>query len=160
MLVPVRFGTHLGVSSPKPKQYQNGWVWQWQVFLSFEIERKQKGGFEKGRFWRMCPRSGFWSRGTSACTLAPSFGKGNIRMYPRSGFRYRGTSECTLVPVFGTGEHTSAKTTLLRDCDENLAFWCPFVLVPVWVPPGAKRGRFGVFPMLCLLAYGDIGLKF
>ena len=64
------------------------------------FERKQKGGFEKGWFWPMCPRSGLWYRG-------------NIRMYPRSGFGARGTSECTLVPVFGTGG-TSAKTTLLE----------------------------------------------
>ena len=40
----------------------------------------------------MCPRSSFWCRGTSECTLVPAF-------------CYRGTSECTLVPVFGTGEH-------------------------------------------------------
>ena len=29
----------------------------------------------------------------------------NVWMYPRSGFWYRGTSECTLVTVFGTGEN-------------------------------------------------------
>ena len=28
------------------------------------IERKQKGGYVKGRFWRTYPRSGFWYRGT------------------------------------------------------------------------------------------------
>ena len=55
------------------------------------FERKQQGGFEKGWFWRMCPRSGWcW---------------GNIRMYGRSGFGTETTSECTLVPFFGTGEH-------------------------------------------------------
>ena len=42
------------------------------------IESKQKGGFVKGRFWWMCPRSGSW---------------------------YRGTSECTPVPVLGAAEH-------------------------------------------------------
>ena len=40
------------------------------------IERKQKGGFVKGRFWRMCPRSGFWYWGTSAGSLVPVFGTG------------------------------------------------------------------------------------
>ena len=56
------------------------------VFWS-HVERKQKGDFEKGGFWRMCPRSGFWYLGTSDCTLVPVFGAG-------------GTSECILVPVF------------------------------------------------------------
>ena len=37
----------------------------------------------------------FWYRGTSACTLVPVFGSGNIRMYPRSRFWYRGTSAKT-----------------------------------------------------------------
>ena len=27
------------------------------------FERKQKGGFVKGRFWRICPRSGSWGPG-------------------------------------------------------------------------------------------------
>ena len=27
------------------------------------IDRKKKGGCVKGRFWRMCPRSGFWCKG-------------------------------------------------------------------------------------------------
>ena len=45
---------------------------------SATFERKQQGCFVKERFWRMYPRSGFW---------------------------YRRTSKCTLVPVFGTGEH-------------------------------------------------------
>ena len=39
-----------------------------------KVERKQKGGFIKGRFWRMCSRSLFWYRGTSACTLGPVCG--------------------------------------------------------------------------------------
>ena len=35
-----------------------------QIFVTFDLllppnlERKRKGGFAKGRFWRMCPRSG------------------------------------------------------------------------------------------------------
>ena len=56
------------------------------------FERKQKGGFVKGRFWRMCPRSCFWYRRTSECTLV-------FRVW------CRGTSECTVVPFYGTGEH-------------------------------------------------------
>ena len=57
------------------------------------IERKQKAGFVKGRFWRMYPRSGFWYRGTSACTLIPVFGTGEHPNIPSSNF--------------GTGEHVS-----------------------------------------------------
>ena len=29
------------------------------------FERSQKSGFVKGRFWRMCPRSGCWGPGRS-----------------------------------------------------------------------------------------------
>ena len=61
---------------------------------------RQKGGFVKGWFWRMYPRSGFRSGGTCERTLVP-------------GFRCKGACECTLVPVFVPGE-TSAKTTLLE----------------------------------------------
>ena len=75
------------------------------------VREEQKGGFVKGWFWRMCPRSGFRSRGTCERTRVPVFvlGKhpkvpflfwGNIRMYPHSGFRSGGTS---------------AKTTLLEN---------------------------------------------
>ena len=46
------------------------------------IERKQKGGFVKGRFWRMCLRSGFWYRGTSAWTLVPVLGAGEHTNVP------------------------------------------------------------------------------
>ena len=58
-------------------------------------------------------------------------------MYPRSGFWCRGTSACTLVPVFGTGEHpnvplfrfwyrgTSAKTTLLK----TTLLWTPILCI-------------------------------
>ena len=30
-----------------------------------KLDRKRKGGFVKGRFWRMYPRSGFWGTGLS-----------------------------------------------------------------------------------------------
>ena len=66
-------------------------VAQHQITPHRRLERKQKGGFAKGRFWRMCPRSGFW---------------------------YRGTSEYTLVPVFCTGKHLS-KPTLLRNPERS-----------------------------------------
>ena len=36
---------------------------------------RQKGGFVKGWFWRMCPRSGFRSEGTCERTLVPVFGR-------------------------------------------------------------------------------------
>ena len=57
------------------------------------VERKQKGGFVKGWFWRMCHRSGFfWGVRRSVCS--------------------------TLVPVFGVQEKlakaTLLETTLLR----------------------------------------------
>ena len=58
---------------------------------------KLKGGFVKGWFWLMCPRSGFRSGG-------------NMRTYPRSGFRSGGTFECTLVLVFhGVPKHGRSK---------------------------------------------------
>ena len=41
--------------------------------LRYYLERKQKGGFVKGRFRRMCPRSGFGCRRS-------------VFWYPRSGF--------------------------------------------------------------------------
>ena len=47
----------------------------------------------------MCPRSGFWCRGTSAGPLAPVFGAGEHPHVPSLRFGYRGTS---------------AKTTLLE----------------------------------------------
>ena len=74
------------------------------IFETPTIRGCQKGGFPKGWFSRMYPRSGFLFRG-------------NMRTYPRSGFRSRGTSECTFVPVFVLGEHAPKppfwKTTLL-----------------------------------------------
>ena len=65
-------------------------------FVQLKVEREQKGGFVKGRFWRMCPRSGFWYRGTSECTLAlvfvtgehlpkPPFWKPPFREPPKKG---------------------------------------------------------------------------
>ena len=70
-----------------------------EVSSANKLERKQKGGFVQGRFWRMCPHSGF-------CTLV-SF------LYPRSGFWGPGTR--FLYPRSGFGSPgTSAKTTLLE----------------------------------------------
>ena len=56
-----------------------------------KIHWETQGGFVKGWFWRMYPRSGFLL--------------GNMRKYPRSGFCSERTSECTLVQVFVPGEH-------------------------------------------------------
>ena len=53
-----------------------------------KIERKEKRGFVKGRFWRMCPRSGFWYRGARECTLVQFLGSGehpNFRFFFRAG---------------------------------------------------------------------------
>ena len=38
------------------------------------IKRRQKGGFVKGRFWRMCPRSGVCYPRSGSCTFVPVFG--------------------------------------------------------------------------------------
>ena len=54
------------------------------------IERKQKGGFVKGRFWPMCPHSGFLCHRSVFGTLVPVLGV------------HRSCS-CTLVPVLGPG---------------------------------------------------------
>ena len=72
--------------------------WPTLVFLLPYAHWRQKGGFLKGWFWRMYPRSGFRSGGTCERTLVPVF-------------RSRGTSECTLVPVL-VFRGSSAKTTL------------------------------------------------
>ena len=50
------------------------------------FEGKQKGGFVKGRFGRICPRSGFWYRGTSACTLVLVLGSGEHPKVPSVRF--------------------------------------------------------------------------
>ena len=47
------------------------------------------GRFCKGRFWRMCPCSGFWYRRSVFCTLVPVIGGSVIPFF------------CALVPVFG-----------------------------------------------------------
>ena len=77
--------------------------------------RRQRSGFVKGWFWRMYPRSGFRSGGTSECTLVPVFlFWGSMRTCPRSSFRSGGTS-----------------------------FWKPpFWKPPLWVPPNCPRSRF------------------
>ena len=38
------------------------------------VERKQKGGFVKGWFWRMYPHSGFWNSCSVFCTPVPLLG--------------------------------------------------------------------------------------
>ena len=65
---------------------------------SSKLERKQKGGFVKGWFWRMCPRSGFWCRGTSECTLVQVFGTGEHLHVP--SFRFFGAGEHPPKPPF------------------------------------------------------------
>ena len=93
------------------------------------IERKQKGGFVKGWFWRMYPRSGFWYRGTSACTFVPVLVPGNIRMYPRSGFWYRGTS----------AKATLLETTLLRTPELTTKFLYVFFVYRFLLLPREVR---------------------
>ena len=64
----------------------------------------KRGGFGE---CTLVPTKGRFRKGVVLANvpLFRFFVPGNIRMYPRSGFWYRGTSECTLVPVFGTREH-------------------------------------------------------
>ena len=68
-------------------------------------ESKQKGGFVKGWFWRMCPRSGFWYRRPGFCTLVPVCGVRPSGFYTLSLFR-----------LWGSREHPPKllETTLLR----------------------------------------------
>ena len=51
---------------------------------------RQKGGFVKGWFWRMYPRSGFRSRGTCECTLVPVCVPGEHPNVPSFRFSFRG----------------------------------------------------------------------
>ena len=55
-----------------------------------KITGRQKGGFIKGWFWRMCPRSGFRSGGTCERTLVPVFVPGEhppkLRRPPKTTF--------------------------------------------------------------------------
>ena len=67
-----------------------------------KFERKQKGGFVKGWFWPMCPRSVFLYRRSVFCNLVPVF---------------RVRHSCFLCPRSGFGcPRTSAETTLLESC--------------------------------------------
>ena len=56
------------------------------------FERKQKGGFVKGRFWRMCPR--FWGPGISKIIAFFCQGGTAVKNFSRK-FSYRGTSAKT-----------------------------------------------------------------
>ena len=57
-------------------------------FARAKIQRKQKGGFVKGWFWRMHACSGFLYRRS-------------VFLYPRSGVWYCLFMFCALVPVLG-----------------------------------------------------------
>ena len=141
-----------------------------------KIERKPKGGFVKGRFWRTCPRSvgkiewGVFGRGvfqipdyspqsdiaiasevsilsknSLATTDFHAKKTQHVELFenplpgtppfaiPHSGFWYRGTSACTLVPVFGTGEHpnVSSFSFLVPGHPPKPPFWKP----PFCEPP-------------------------
>ena len=91
-------GTAIRSSFPCTCFLQNIWPKQSHEKDRAFLGGKQVGGFVKGLFWQMYPRSGFWYLGTSACI-------------PRSGFWWWGTSGCTPVPV-SWWRGTSAKTTL------------------------------------------------
>ena len=65
--------------------------------FSLPIERKHKGSFVKGWFWRertLIPGFSFWGNMRTYHRSGFRSG-GNIRMYPRSGFRSGGTSTKT-----------------------------------------------------------------
>ena len=84
------------------------------------VERKQEGGFAKGRFWRMCPRSGFWHRGTSTCTLVRVFGTWEHPHVPSFRFSVSG-SICQNHP-FGNHPLVNPRTCQepSRNCSEKL----------------------------------------
>ena len=72
------------------------------------FERKQKGGFVKGRFWRMCPRSGF-------------FGTVVRFLYALSGFWCSRSVLCALILVLGVrgtsfGNHPFANPRAIFQC--------------------------------------------
>ena len=80
------------------------------------FERKQKGGFVKGWFWRMYPRSGFGAGEHPHVPSCSFLVPGNIRMYPRSGFCYQGTSaKTTLLETTLLWTPTSGSTLQLRN---------------------------------------------
>ena len=58
--------------------------------LVIVLTGRQKGGFVKGWFWRMCPRSGFRSQGTCERTLVPVFVPGEHPNVPSFRFSVRG----------------------------------------------------------------------
>ena len=68
--------------------YLSCWV-HLRCMFSPIITRRQKGGFVKGWFWHMCPRSGFFSGGTCKCTLVPVFVPGEHANVP-SFWSFRG----------------------------------------------------------------------
>ena len=59
------------------------------IFVIISCQRV-KGGFVKGWFWRMCPRSGFRSGGTCECTLVPVFVPGEHPNVPSFRMSFRG----------------------------------------------------------------------
>ena len=60
---------------------------------SHEFTGRQNGGFVKGWFWRMCPRSGFVPGGMRTCerTLVPVFVQGENPNVPSFRFSFRGS---------------------------------------------------------------------
>ena len=102
---------------------------------STNLTGRQKGGFVKGRFWRMCPHSGFRSGGTCERTLVPVLGPGEHPNVPSFRFRSGGTS---------------AKTTLLENCPSvNPRYFSTFFdsVLDFLGPRGreAPGTRFGLF---------------
>ena len=73
------------------------------------IQRKQKGGFVKGRFWRMYPRPSFWYRGTSECTLVPCFWhKGTSTNHPFGNHPVLQTRDWSELRWLGVGSATDS----------------------------------------------------
>ena len=113
-----------GLTSAKIRFRSRSFCPKWSSRPFFD--REQKGGFVKGRFWRMYPCSGFWLRETQ-CTLVPVFGTGEHLKVPSFWFWYRETSakttlvETTLLrtPEFGGPVHILAVPQALLVCMES-----------------------------------------
>ena len=102
-------------SCPSPNPMGNVTYVYGHQFQQLLIERRQGGGFVKGRFWRTCPRSGFRSRRTCEPTLVPVFVRGEHPNVPSFRLSFR-ENICQNHPF---GKPPFWKTTLLRTSDLN-----------------------------------------
>ena len=99
---------------------------------AFAITGRQEGGFVKGWFWRMCPRS---------------------------GFRFGGTCERTLVPVFVPGEHPNVPSFRFS-FRGNICQNHPFGKPPLSLVPTPEKRPFSRCPSAVARGFSNTGLDF